>query len=241
MGQAVHREQTVGAGRPDVFRRGPAKLDNAPPPEAPAVTVRRSSPTQPRSSSSRSRLADQQTQASEERIAEAANTLEGGHVQNDAARVAAEQERTRVDATVKLHQIQAERDTAILQYANAHKISIDEAKVQLAKTAMQLQTERDLNARQCRKRSQAPARGSAAGATKAAGAGARPGSERASLRAIRKPPMTRMLCTLVIALALQAPVVARAATQTVPGQVTPLRQSGFAPARGGSLASTAGL
>ena len=123
-----------------------AKLDAAPPVEDPSVTVAKIAADTAMKQLAAKQGADQQTQASEERIAQAANTLEGGHVQNDAARVQAEQERTHVDATVKLHQIQAQRDLAIMQYANAHQISIDQAKVELAKTTMQLQTERDLNA-----------------------------------------------------------------------------------------------
>ncbi len=123
-----------------------AKLDAAPPVEDPAVTVAKIVADTAMKQLAAKQGADQQTQASEERIAQAANTLEGGHVQNDAARVQAEQERTHVDATIKLHQIQAERDLAVMQYANAHQVSIDQAKVELAKTTMQLQTERDLNA-----------------------------------------------------------------------------------------------
>jgi hypothetical protein len=123
-----------------------AKIDAAPPPEAPAVTVAKIVADTAMKQLAAKQTGDQQSLASEERIAQAANTLEGGHVQNDAARVQAEQQRTQVEATIKLHQIQAERDLAIMQYANAHRISIDQAKVELAKTTMQLQTERDLNA-----------------------------------------------------------------------------------------------
>jgi hypothetical protein len=122
-----------------------AKIDAAPPPEAPPVTVAKIVADTAMKQLAATQSTAQQSQASEERIAQAANTLEGGHVQNDAARVQAETQRTQVDATIKLHQIQAERDLAVMQYANAHQISIDQAKVELAKTTMQLQTERDLN------------------------------------------------------------------------------------------------
>jgi hypothetical protein len=37
-------------------------------------------------------------------------------------------------------------DLALLEYANRRGISVDSAKVELARTAMQLKTERDLNA-----------------------------------------------------------------------------------------------
>ena len=123
-----------------------AKIDAAPPVEAPAVTVAKIVADTAMKQLAAKQGADQQTQASEERIAQAANTLEGGHVQNDAAKVQAETQRTQVNATIELHKIQAARDLAIMQYANAHQISIDAAKVELAKTTMQLQTERDLNA-----------------------------------------------------------------------------------------------
>lgn len=123
-----------------------AKLDAAPPIEAPAVTVAKIAADTAMKQLAAKQGTDQQTQASEERIAQAANTLEGGHVQNDAARVQAETQRTHVNATIELHKIQAARDLAIMQYANAHQISIDQAKVELAKTTMLLQTERDLNA-----------------------------------------------------------------------------------------------
>lgn len=122
-----------------------AKIDAAPPPEDPRVTVAKIEADVAMKQLAAKQTTDQQSQASEERIAAAANTLEGGHVQNDQQRVQAEQQRTQVEATIKLHQIQAERDLAIMQYANAHQISIDAAKVELAKTTMQLQTERDLN------------------------------------------------------------------------------------------------
>lgn len=120
-----------------------AKIDATPAPEAPQVTVAKIAADTALKQLAAKQGADQQTQQSEERIAEAANTLEGGHVQ---AKVAAEQQRTQVEATIKLHQIQAERELALMQYASAHQISVDAAKTELAKAAMSLQTERDLAA-----------------------------------------------------------------------------------------------
>lgn len=90
--------------------------------------------------------ADQQTTQSEERIAQATNVLEGGRVQNEGARYAAERERTSVDATVKLHQLAVQRELAMLEYANRHGMNLDSVKADLAKTAMTLQTQRALNA-----------------------------------------------------------------------------------------------
>jgi hypothetical protein len=122
-----------------------AKLDAAPPVEAPAVTVAKIQADTAMKQLAAKQQTDQQSLASEQQIAQAANTLEGGHVQNDAARVQLEHQRTHVDATIRLHQIQAERDLAVMQYANAHRVSIDQAKVELAKTTMQLQAEKELN------------------------------------------------------------------------------------------------
>jgi hypothetical protein len=121
------------------------KLDAAPPPEAPAVTVAKIGADTAMKQLAAKQTVEQQSQASEERIAQAAQTLESGHVQNDAARVAAEQQRTHVEATVKLHELQMQHDLALLDYANRNHINIAQAKVALAKTAMQLQTERELN------------------------------------------------------------------------------------------------
>jgi hypothetical protein len=123
-----------------------AKIDAAPPPEAPVVTVAKIDADVAMKQLAAKQTTEQQGQASEERIAQAANTLEGGHVQNDANRIAAEQHRTLADATVKLHEMQMRRELAMLDYANKHQISLDQVKATLAKTAMTLQTQRDLNA-----------------------------------------------------------------------------------------------
>lgn len=123
-----------------------AKIDATPPPEAPAVTVAKIGQDTAMKQLAAKQTTEQQSQQSEERIAAAANTLEGGHVQNDAARVQAEQQRTQVEATVKLHELQTRHDLALMEYANKMHISLAQAKVDLARTAMQLQTQRDLNA-----------------------------------------------------------------------------------------------
>ena len=123
-----------------------AKIDAAPPPEAPAVTVAKIGADTAMKQLAAKQTVDQQSQASEERIAEAAHTLEGQHVQNEAGKIAAEQHRTLAEATVKLHELETRRELAMLQYANAHQISLDRVKADLAKTAMTLQTQRALNA-----------------------------------------------------------------------------------------------
>ena len=121
------------------------KID-ANPPEPPAITVAKIAADTAMKQIAAKQSADQQTTASEERIAQAANALEGGHVQNEATRVATERERTSVEATVKLHQMQVSRELAMLEYANQHGINLDRVKADLAKAAMTLQTQRDLNA-----------------------------------------------------------------------------------------------
>lgn len=123
-----------------------AKIDAAPPPEAPVVKVAKIAADTAMKQIAAKQTTEQQGQASEERIAQAANALEGGHVQNDAQRIAAEQHRTLADATVKLHELQTRRELAMLDYANKHQISLDQVKASLARTAMTLQTQRALNA-----------------------------------------------------------------------------------------------
>ena len=116
-----------------------AKLDAMPPPEPPAVTVAKlNADTQLKLGIMRQQ-GDAQSIASEEKIEAAANVLEGGKVQ-------AEQQRTHVDATVKLYELKMAHDRALLDYANRRNIGLDAAKAELAKTAMTLQTQQRLNA-----------------------------------------------------------------------------------------------
>jgi len=116
-----------------------ARIDAAPPPEAPAVTVAKIAADTEMKKLAASQTADQQSLASEERIVQAAHALEG-------QKLSTQQQAANVDATVRLHELQTRHDLALLDYANQHKISLDNVKAMLAKTAMQLQTERDLNA-----------------------------------------------------------------------------------------------
>ncbi|MGC8536717.1 MAG: portal protein, partial [Rhizomicrobium sp.] len=83
--------------------------------------------------------AETQSIQSEEKIAAAANALEGQRHQ-------VEQSRTQVQATVNLHEIQTRRELAMLEYAARHQMSLDQVKGELAKTAMTLQTQKELNA-----------------------------------------------------------------------------------------------
>jgi len=116
-----------------------ARIEATPPPEPYQVTVAKIVADTAAKQLVAKQQTDQQTAASEERIAQAANALEGGRVQNEA-------QRTSVDATVRLHELQVQRELAMLEYANRHQINLDQVKADLAKTAMTLQTQRDLNA-----------------------------------------------------------------------------------------------
>ncbi len=83
--------------------------------------------------------ADQQSVASEERIEQAAQVLEG-------QRVVTEQHRVATEATIKLHELQLKHEHALLEYANRERVSLTQAKSNLARTAMTLDTQRELNA-----------------------------------------------------------------------------------------------
>lgn len=135
--------------QPEDFQYSPedqAKLDAAPPPLAPAVQAAQIAADAQLKLGVMKQTTEAQGLQSEERVAAAANVLEHGHVDNEAQRVQAEHQRTLADATVKLHDIQMRHDLALLEYANQHQISINQAKVDLAKTAMQLNAQRQLNA-----------------------------------------------------------------------------------------------
>lgn len=115
-----------------------AKIDAAPPPQAPVVQVASINADTQLKLGVMKQQGDQQSVESEEKIAQAAQTLEGNRIQND-------QHKTAVEATVRLHDMQERRQLAILEYANRHQISLDQAKTDLAKTAMTLDTQKQLN------------------------------------------------------------------------------------------------
>ena len=116
-----------------------AKLDANPPPEAPAVTVAKIAADTQIKLGVMKQTADQQSEQNEAQIAAAAHTLEVGKAQTDQTQVHGE-------LTIRAHQIDMEHQRALLDFATKKGISLDQAKAQLAKVAMQLQTERDLNA-----------------------------------------------------------------------------------------------
>jgi hypothetical protein len=116
-----------------------AKIDAAPPPEAPAVTVAKIAADAQLKLGVMKQTADQQTAQAEGQIAAAAHVLEGGKAQ-------IEQTRVQGELTLKAHQLQMEHDRALMDYSNRRGISLDQAKAELAKTAMTLQAQRELNA-----------------------------------------------------------------------------------------------
>lgn len=115
------------------------KIDAAPPPVAPQVQVANINASVARDALVMKQSADERTAQNETQIAQAANELDGQRVQ-------VEQHRTLAEATVKLHELQTRRELAMLDYANRHQMSLDQVKADLAKTAMTLDTQKQLNA-----------------------------------------------------------------------------------------------
>ena len=116
-----------------------AKMDAAPPPEPPPVTVAKIQQDTQLKLGVMKQTTDQQTVQHEGQIEAAAHVLEVGRVQVDQAKVQGE-------LTLKAHELEMRRETALLDYANREKISLTMAKSQLARTAMELQVEQTLNA-----------------------------------------------------------------------------------------------
>lgn len=115
------------------------KMDANPPPEAPAVTVAKIVQDTQLKLGVMKQTADQKSVEAEGQIAAAAHALEVGTAQT-------EQQRVHGELTIKAHDLEMQRQNALLAYANQQKISLDAAKMQLAKTAMTLQAQRELNA-----------------------------------------------------------------------------------------------
>ncbi len=123
-----------------------AKIAATPPPDAPPVAVAKIQAQTAATQLAAKQSTEQQTTASEERIAQAAAVLDGARVQNEGARVQAEQQRTVVEHIQALHELQTKHDLALLDYANKHSMKLTDARAELAKTAMTLDTQRELNA-----------------------------------------------------------------------------------------------
>jgi hypothetical protein len=115
------------------------RLAAQPPPEAPQVTVAKIQQDTQLKLGVMQQQADQQTTEHEGQIAAAAHSLEVGATQAD-------HQHTQAELMLKAKQLELQRELALMDYASRQKISLDQAKAQLAKTAMQLSTERELNA-----------------------------------------------------------------------------------------------
>lgn len=115
------------------------KMEAAPPSEAPAVTVAKIAADTAMKQLAATQSADQRTEQNEAQIAAAAHTLEVADSQT-------EQQKVHLDATLAAHKLQMEHDRALMEYSNRRGISLDQAKAELAKTAMTLQAQRELNA-----------------------------------------------------------------------------------------------
>ncbi len=102
-----------------------AKIDSAPPPQAPAVQV-----------------ATIRAGVDEKKLAAAA--------QESQAALAFDKDELHTNSQIELHKIQQERELtyqlATLEYANKHQITIEQVKAKLADTTMKLQVEKELNA-----------------------------------------------------------------------------------------------
>ncbi len=116
-----------------------AKIDATPPTPPPPVQVAQIAASVARDKLVAEQSAGERTLQNETQIAQAAQALDG-------SRVAAEQHRTLTEATVHLHEMETRRQLAMLEYANRNSISLNQAHADLAKTAMTLQTQEELNA-----------------------------------------------------------------------------------------------
>lgn len=121
-------------------------MSKQPPPKPPVVQVAEINASVQRDAIVAKQGVAQQTVQHEEQLHQAEMALSGQDTQNEAARIAAEERRTQADATVRLHEIQMKLHIATLDYANKQGITLQQAKMQLAKTAMTLQAQRELNA-----------------------------------------------------------------------------------------------
>jgi hypothetical protein len=108
------------------------KMEAAPPPENPSVTVAKINADTQLKLGVMKQTSDQQTTQAEGVIEQAANELEGKRIDTE--------------ATVNLHDMAMQHERALMDYANKNAISLADAKTQLAKAAMTIQAERELNA-----------------------------------------------------------------------------------------------
>lgn len=114
-------------------------MDKAPPQKAPQVVA-----AELRAQVDREKIAAGQSENDrslehERQIHDAATALAGQELESEDRRIQSE-------ATVRLHELQIQLQIATLNYANQRGITLDKAKADLAKTAMTLQAQRELNA-----------------------------------------------------------------------------------------------
>lgn len=121
-------------------------MDKQPPPKSPQEKVAEINASVAREKLVAGQTDEERTREHEAQLHEAELALSGKDSENDAAKIAAEERRTRADATVRLHELQMKHNIALMDYANKRGISLDKAKADLAKTAMTLQAQRELNA-----------------------------------------------------------------------------------------------
>ena len=116
-----------------------AKMAAAPPPVAPAVQVAQITTASNEKIAVMQQPLEQQTAEHEAQIAVAAHALDVATAQTD-------QQKIQLDATTRAHELEMRHQIALMDHATKRGISLDAAKVQLAKTTLQLNTERELNA-----------------------------------------------------------------------------------------------
>lgn len=127
---------------PDDLKYSPEeqeRIDSQPPPESPQVQVAKVNADTKLKVAVMKQGPEQQGAAAEQRVAEAATILEG-------KRIEAEERRTLADSTIRLHELQEKRYLAELEYANMHRIKIEDVRGQLAKTVILTETQKELNA-----------------------------------------------------------------------------------------------
>ena len=115
------------------------KMEAQPPPEAPVVTVAKINQDTQLKLGAMKQTVDQLAEQHEAQIAAAAHTLEVGKAQ-------AEQQRTQGELTINAHDLEMQHQREMLKYATMRNISLDTVKAELAKAAMTLRTQKQLNA-----------------------------------------------------------------------------------------------
>lgn len=138
-----------------------AKMDQTPPPEAPAIAVAKIkaqvAATQLQADMQRAKeedalareLAQLDAQATSE-IEKLRNSTQQLKVKMDTDRdttyVNAETQRTQGEFTAAMEQLRLKKELAQLEYATKHQLSLDQVKAKLADTSMKLQAQRELAA-----------------------------------------------------------------------------------------------